>query len=262
MGPLHDVMAGLPGVVVDMAQLEAHVGACMERGGHAEHLPDIVLAFAAATGDSAAVRLLGTRISRDIEAAARRIDRDAAFVDDVRQSVHVRLLVADGGTPTPRIASYHGRGPLGAWVHIAATRVALNLKRSLRAAPDTADVLEDLASGEPDPELRHLKGLYRGEFREALEASIAALSERERALLRLTYVDGLKLAQIGRLYNVHESTASRWLARAVARVGESARKRLVARLSLSKSAVDSVARMVQSQLDLSIARILDAPTAK
>jgi len=56
---------------------------------------------------------------------------------------------------------------------------------------------------------------------------------------------------------VHESTASRWLAQAAARVGEDARRRLVERLAVSPQSVDSMARMVMSNLDLSIARILE-----
>jgi len=124
----------------------------------------------------------------------------------------VRLLV---GTP-PRIHSYAGRGPLRGWVGVAALRIALNEKRGPRAAAD--DVLADLVSTEPDPELRHMKTLYRAEFRDALEAALRALPERQRALLRLSYVDGLKATQLARLYAVHETTAARWVARAAEQV--------------------------------------------
>src|SRR5262249_26465617 len=99
-----------------------------------------------------------------IEAAARRLDRDPAFLDEVRQALRVRLLVApEGGRP--RIADYAGRGPLRAWVGVAALRVALNLKRA--AAPAGGDLLAELGTREPDPELRHLKKVYRAEFRGA-----------------------------------------------------------------------------------------------
>jgi len=167
----------------------------------------------------------------------------------------VRLLVGAEGQP-PRIAEYAGRGPLRAWVGVAALRLALNLRRAAAPAAAREEVLTELIGREQDPELRRLKTMYRAEFREALEEALAALSDRDRALLRLGYVDGLKLAQIARLYGVHESTASRWLAAAASNAGKETQQRLVARLSLSSSAVDSIGRMVLSNLDLSIARIL------
>ena len=75
-------------------------------------------------------------------------------------------------------------------------------------------------------------------------------------LLRLHHVEGLGLARIGALYGVHESTASRWLQKAAAAVAADAQRRLCARLEVSPGTADSVARMVASQLELSIQRIL------
>jgi RNA polymerase sigma-70 factor (ECF subfamily) len=101
-----------------------------------------------------------------------------------------------------------------------------------------------------------LKALYRVEFRESLAAALADLADRARALLRLRFVEGLELAQIGRLYRVHESTVSRWISAALDDVGRATRRHLVARLAVTPETADSVARIVQSQLDLSIARLL------
>jgi len=249
---LAQASAAYPDLAVDHAGFAAHAAACRARGARPEHLADLFLAWAAGRSDPAALRHLERLIAPDVEAAARRIDRAPAFADEVRQALRVRLLVADGGGA--RIADYAGRGPLRGWIGVAALRVALNLKRAAR--PAQADLLADLVSGEADPELRHMKGLYRAEFREALEAALAALPERDRAALRLSYVDGMKLAQLARLYRVHESTASRWVSQAAASVAEDARRRLTAKLALSPSSVDSVARMVLSNLELSIARIL------
>jgi len=231
----------------------AHAERCRQRGGRPEHLDEVRLAWAAGRGDAAALLRLERLIAPDIEAAARRVDRDPAFVDEVHQALRVRLLVpTDDGHL--RIDDYAGRGPLRGWVAVAALRVALNLKRA--AGPATHDVLAELVSDEADPELRHLKTLYRTEFREALQAALAALPERQRAVLRLCYVDGLTLPGLARLYQVHDSTASRWVSAAAAAVAEDARRRLMARLSVSASSLDSLARMVLSNLDVSIARIL------
>jgi RNA polymerase sigma-70 factor (ECF subfamily) len=232
----------------------AHVHAMLADGASATHAADLALAFATTLGDAAATRRFEHHVAGDLVAAARTIDRDQSFVDEVCQQTRVRLLVSDGGAP-PRIASYRGAGPLRAWVAIAARRVALNAKRDTDP-PASDDVLAEIVDREPDPELRHLRTLYRTEFREALTAALAGLADRTRAVLRLRFVDGLDLAQVGRLYRVHESTVSRWVASALDEVGRVTRAQLVTRLAVTADTASSVARMVHSGLDLSIARLL------
>jgi RNA polymerase sigma-70 factor (ECF subfamily) len=241
-----------PDVRADDAGFAGHAEACRDRGGKPEHLSELFLAWAAGRGDGAALRALERLIAPEGEAAARRVDRAPVFADEVRQALRVRLLVAEAGRT--RITDYGGRGPLRGWLGVAALRVALNLKRATHVT--SHDILAELVSGETDPELHHVKALYRAEFREALEAALFALPERQRAVLRLCYVDGLKLVQLARLYDVHETTAARWVSPAAADVADDARRRLMARLSLSPSSLDSVARMVLSNLDFSIARVL------
>lgn len=242
---------------ISLEQAIAHVRTALCEGAAVAHAADLALAFGVAHGDPACTRRFDALVAPELAMAARSIDRDPAFVDEVCQRTRVRLVVADGSGAAPRIASYRGNGPLRAWVAIAAQRVALNAVRDRR--PEAAlsdDVLADLVDREPDPAVRHVKALYRAELREALTAVLAALDDRARAVLRLRFVEGLELAQIGRLYRVHESTASRWVAAALERVARETREQLVARLAMTDDTADSVARMVQSQLDLSIARLL------
>jgi RNA polymerase sigma-70 factor (ECF subfamily) len=218
---------------------------------------DIALAASIVDGDQAAIAMFEKDIAFEIEAAIKKVDRDRTFVAETAQRVRIKLLVGDGPASPPKIASYRGTGPLRAWVSIAALRVALNAKRDAAPPPTSDDdILADLVDREPDPELRHLTALYRAAFREALTAALTALPNKGRALLRMRFVAGLELAQIGKLYRVHESTASRWIQAAVDAVGDDARARLVAKLSITPDTADSVARMVKSQLDLSIARLL------
>jgi RNA polymerase sigma-70 factor, ECF subfamily len=237
----------------------AHAAAAIAGGASRVHAGDLALAFAVGAGDPAAVRRFEAHVGGELATAARVIDRDPAFVDEVCQRTRVRLVVRDGDGAPPRITGYRGAGPLRAWAAIAAQRVALNAKRDARGgagATSGADVLADVVDREPDPELRHLKTLYRAEFKEALGAALAGLDDRRRAVLRLRFVDGLELAQIGALYRVHESTASRWVTAALDEIARRARAQLMTRLAVTTETADSVARMVQSQLDLSIARLL------
>ena len=219
-----------------------------------DHAGDLALAARIVGGDHAAVAEFERDIAFEIAVAIKKVDRDKTFVDEIAQRVRIKLLVGDGDAP-PKLASYRGTGPLRAWVAIAALRIALNAKRDQTPA-GTSDLLADVVDREPDPELRHLTSLYRAEFKDALTAALAALPDRDRALLRMRFVAGLELAQIGKLYRVHESTVSRWIKAAVDLVGDDARARLVAKLSITEATAQSVARMVKSQLDLSIARLL------
>lgn len=234
----------------------AHVRDAITAGASATHAADLALAFCVGKGDPTAVKRFEALVGGEITASVRGVDRDPAFVDEIAQRTRVRLVVADGEAP-PRITTYRGAGPLKAWVAIAAQRLALNAKRDAKpAAGATDDVLADVVDREPDPELRHLKTLYRAEFREALVAALAGLSDRLRAVLRLRFVEGLELAQIGRMYRVHDSTASRWISGALEDTARATREALAARLAVSTATADSVARMVQSQLDLSIGQLL------
>ena len=239
---------------VSLDDVVAHVRAAIAAGASPAHAADLALAYAVGGGDPAATRRFDEHVASDLTAAVRAIDTDPAFVDEIAQRTRVRLVVGDG---TPVIASYRGTGPLRAWVAISARRMALNARRDARPdrqAPD--DVLAEIVDREPDPELRHLRALYRSEFREALSSAIAGLPDRTRAILRLRFVEGLELAQIGRLYRVHESTASRWISGALEDIARITREHLIARLDVSAETADSVSRMVQSGLDLSVARLL------
>ena len=247
---------GFPDIHLPDGVFEAHAVAHRERGGALqEHLGDLFIACAAAHGDKGALRRFDEQALSSLDAAVRKVDPSAAFAEEVRQLVRVRLLVAEDGE-APRIGDYRGGGPLAGWVSVAAVRTALNLKRAERPAVPVDDQMGELVAREPDPELRYLKGLYRSEYTQALREALASLSGRPRALLRLHFVDGVRLARIGALYGVHESTVSRWVSAAVQQVGDETRRRLRERLALSADSAESVARMVGSQLELSLSRLL------
>jgi RNA polymerase sigma-70 factor (ECF subfamily) len=246
-------LEGCPSVTLTAAIV--HVGAAIDSGGSAAHAGDLALAYGISAGDAIAMRRFETLFANELAAAVRAIDASPAFVAEITQRARVRLLVAEGAPP--RIASYRGGGPLRAWLAIAAQRIALNAKRDAkRDQPVGDDVLADLVDREPDPELRYLKTLYRREFREALSAALRGVSDRARAVLRLRFVGRLELAEIGRVYRVHESTISRWITTALADIASASRRELAARLAVTPATADSVARLVQSQLDLSLERLL------
>ena len=217
---------------------------------------DLYLACACSKGDPAAVAAFEAAYGPMIRSFVERIDRAPAFVSEVMQLVRQRVFVGTEATP-PRIRSYAGRGPLAGWVGIAAQRIALDLvdKEKTEARARERAVADEIGA-ELDPELQYIKERYRDAFERAFASAVEDLGSRERALLRLQIAGGLTLEQIGTMYKVNASTISRWIAGVrTALLGETERL-LRAELSLSPPEFTSLVRVLASQMDISVSRLL------
>lgn len=216
----------------------------------AAHDPEeLALAARCTTGDPAALAEFQTRFGRVIEATARRFG-DATFAAEIGQLVLARLLsTADG---KPRIAEFQGRGGLAKYVQAVTTRVALNhLSSNQRHAHvQNDDALVAFPAGGDDPELATLKSHYRAEFKAAFGRAMASLEGPLRNALRLHYLDGLTLGEIGALHQWSVPTASRRLAAAREQVLVATRKILTDELKLSPRELDSVLRLIESRLSV------------
>jgi RNA polymerase sigma-70 factor (ECF subfamily) len=175
-------------------------------------------------------------------------------VQEIKQRVRDTLFVG----PDPRIRGYSGRGELRAWLRSVAVRQALKSMRDDRRGGASAgdDALGAVADDSDDPELEHLKATYASEFNRALTDALGQLSPRERNVLKQSYLDGLSIDEIGALYRVHRATAARWIARARQVLMDETRDLLIARLQMTASEIGSVGRLVASQLDVSLSRLL------
>jgi len=179
-----------------------------------------------------------------------------AFVDEVAQVLRERLLVGRDGTP-PKLAEYGGRGSLLGWLRVTAVRCALNLRESERRHRPSEQPLEEAMLGvESDPELAYLKVRYRAQFEAAFTAAVRSISPKERSLLRFYVVDRLNIDQIGAVHGVHRATVARWIAAARGRILEEARRRIRTQMQVSDTELESLERLVQSQLDVSIVGFL------
>jgi RNA polymerase sigma-70 factor (ECF subfamily) len=219
---------------------------------------DLVLAAACAEQEPTAHAAFDTVLTEvDAAGASTRSPRD--LVDDVKQLIRMQLLVAKDGKP-PGITGYRGKGPLRGWVRITATRELIRHQRKrARETPSDRPLNEaiDNALGDAgDPLLSQLKAEYRTEFATALREAITELGAEDRTLLRQQIVDQLSIDEIGAAFGVHRATAARWLLRARGALVTATRGRLAARLKLSVDEIDSVIRLVQSQLDASVVRYL------
>jgi RNA polymerase sigma-70 factor (ECF subfamily) len=217
------------------------------------HAADLYLACACAQGEPRALAEFEKRYLSEVPSYLARMDVSRATVDEVQQRLREKLLI---GTP-PRIADYSGRGPLGGWMRVVAIRTALDLARAEKPhAPLDEDGPLALASPAPDPELDYIKTRYRKEFKTAFQAALSQLEKRERNVLKLHFIDGLGIDEIGAFYRVHRATVARWLARVRQILLEQTRKALAEKLRLGESELESLMALVQSQLEVSIKRYL------
>lgn len=251
------------GVKVAPAAFAAHVRAVLPPGAplaaslDALHAEDLYLACGCAAGDDRALQAFEDEFLPQVADYVGQIDRDPVFVDEVRQRLRERLFVAAEPGARPRICEYTGRGALGAWLRVVAVRIALNLRRRAKpTVPTDGDEGPALRSPAPDPEVDYLKTRYGEEFRAAFRATLATLSRDERNLLKLHYLEGLNIDEIGVAYRVHRATVARWLAQARERILEETRRQLADRLDAGSADVDSVLALVRSQLDVSIYKLL------
>lgn len=213
---------------------------------------DLYLALACARGEPAAIAAFDRELTGVIERAAASAGATPAEVAELVQIVRVRLLVAKTAE-APAIATFSGRSSLAGWVKVVAAREAARLlARDRRQEPLEDDALAgELAAGD-DPELDHLKRTYREEFRAAFAAAVDALTDRERLLLCQHTLDGLGIDALAKLYGIHRATAARWVAAARQAVVDGTRAQLTARLRVAPDELDSILRLIRSQLDVSL----------
>ena len=256
--------AAWPAGWVPPASFVEHLRARLPAGrAPAETLPelaveDLYLAFACALGVAPALEAFARTLLAGVDAHVARFDASAAFQDEVRQILATKLLVAAPGE-APAIADYAGRAPLSAWVRIAAIRAALNLRRGKAGEVERAAMREvdELAAG--DVELDVIRRRYRPAFEAAIARALAVLPVRDRTLLRLRLVEGVEVDRIATMYGVHRTTMTRWLADVRAKLCDETHRILTAELGATDAELDSLAALIQSQLHVSLVRLLREP---
>lgn len=218
--------------------------------------PDLYLACACADGDSAALAAFEAEYASHLVAILSRIRGPSTIREEAGQLVRQKLFVSTPERPG-RIAEYRGRGDLLAFLRVVAVREGLSLLRKERGDvnADEAELLQ-LPAEQDDPELQYLKELYRKEFKAAFAEALLGLPPRERTLLRYHLVDGLSIDKMAAIYGVHRSTAARQVARAREQLVTDTHKVLSAKLEVERTELESIMRLVRSNVDLSAARLL------
>ena len=243
------------------AQFFALIGASRAADLETLHGADLYLASACASGDRAALEKLDALLRPLVgEAVGRALNKDPTFVEEVRQAMSERLLVAPKGA-RPKLLEYEGKGPLASWLRSTAVRTALNMQKSARRDSPLDEAVEaNLGTGEDDPEIELLKQRCKREFKGAFQAALDQIDSADRQLLRWNLVGGESIDKLAERLKVSRATAARKLASARTTLMEMTRAELRLRLKWTKRELDSVVGLVRSQLDLSLQRYLGTTT--
>ncbi|HYH99609.1 sigma-70 family RNA polymerase sigma factor [Hyalangium sp.] len=220
-------------------------------------LEGLYLACACANNVSAAAEMFEQHYVAKLPALLGYLKLSDTMLDEVCQQVRMHLLVRTPGAPQ-RLAEYTGRGALLIWIRVIAVRMSLKQGALAREIPDENGLaaLENLPTQGTDPEMALMKSHYRHEFREAVRAAFATLSDEQRYLLRLHFIERLPTTRMGPLFGKDQSTISRWLKEARERVYEETKRRLQERLRLSSQEFESLMSTIKSRFDVSLSQFL------
>jgi RNA polymerase sigma-70 factor (ECF subfamily) len=226
------------------------------------HLTDLYLADAVSARHPGAAEVFVRAFGPEIERALAAWKLTRPQIDEVWQRLSQRLTCGDdaGGTQ-PALASYRGRGPLRAWLRITALREGQRLRGEARREAPLHDSAEEPGIDSADPELRYLKQHYRDAFERAFRDAMTALQSRQRNVLRYFYLEGLRTEEIGRLYGVHRVSVSRWLAEIREQLYDQTVRGLSSELGAGDETVQSLIRLLETQIDVRVsAFLLDTST--
>lgn len=169
-------------------------------------LEELALARACAKGSEAAWDRFVERYRPKLRNAARAMVRDEAKACELADSLYTELFgtrqTAEGGRIS-KLASYTGRGSLEGWLKTVLAQENVNqIRRERRLVSFDGGIGESISAGETAPALD-------ARVEQAIDVAISELSAEERLLLASYYLDGRRLAEIGRMLGMHESTVSR-----------------------------------------------------
>jgi len=256
---LAEARASWPQALVDEEGFLLHLASRLRGGAdpvaalQGLHLADLALAYSALQGAAWACEEVTRRVLAEPLSAVH--GDTPAFREDVRQ--HVLKLVLVGEPPSrPALAEYAGQGPMAVWLRTVAMHAVFRVRRSDARALQSDVLAPDDEIACADPELQIIKDRYRDDFNAAFAEALANLPTRDRNVLRMYLAEGLNIDRIGVVYRVHRSTVARWIAKSREDLLENTRQNLSRRLSVASSEVDSLIRLLRSQLDVSVGGML------
>jgi RNA polymerase sigma-70 factor (ECF subfamily) len=209
-------------------------------------------------GVTEAAELLVEHVRPTVARQLRLMHLSSDDAGEITQTVSVRLLIGGKGN-APGLSTYGGSTPLAGHAKALAARLALGWNRDARGdAEREAETPTAERSWQADA-----AAALEPSALAALRAALDGLEPRSRQLLRLHFVDGVSLPEIGRVLSGTRAMVARWLIGAREDLLAGVRAALVERMPadelpdvLATQATHATLATLATRLDLSLARAL------
>jgi RNA polymerase sigma-70 factor, ECF subfamily len=216
---------------------------------------DLVLAKACAAGHERAWEQFMARFRELLYDSALSITREASQAKDLADSLYAELYGMNEreGRRVSKLSSYTGRGSLEGWLRTVIAQEFINRYRTTKHLVSLDEEEEEgaqFAAPAPAP-------VSTSDTRvdSAVSSALAALDSESRTILAAYYLDGRRLAEIGRMLGFHEATASRKLDRITKTLRKAIRDNLV-KQGMSKRQVEEALEADVRDLNVNVQNAL------
>jgi RNA polymerase sigma-70 factor (ECF subfamily) len=227
---------------------------------------DLCLAVACAKGDEAAWEDFYRDYRSYMVNIARTMTHDAGAAEQLADSTFAELygLRESGGARVSKFSFYSGRGSLRGWLRAVVFQLSADHHRQTSRLVQTEEpedmdrlvLAADTGERHAAPEVSFVNERYRAAIADALRRAVAELESRDRLLLAYYYYDEMTLREIGRLFDVHEATVSRWLTKIQKRIRKLVEKGLARDHHFNRHEVSEAIELAAQQMDVNVREYL------
>jgi RNA polymerase sigma-70 factor, ECF subfamily len=230
------------------------------------NIEDLCLAVACAKGNESAWNDFYRDYRSYLTNVARTMTQDAGAAEQLADSTFAELygLRESAGSRVSKFSFYSGRGSLRGWLRAVVFQLSADLHRQTSRLVQTEEPEDmerlaranDATDREPASELAFIRERYRAAVADSLKRAVNEIDERDRLLLAYYYYDELTLREIGRLFEVHEATISRWLTKIQKRVRKLVEKSLARDHRFNRREVSEAIELAAEQADINVREYL------